>query len=340
MTDDGLVIKKLEAAGIVGRGGAGFPTHLKWLRLKESKIPPGYVGCNASEGELNVFKDAYILEHYPEKVIEGMVVAMDFLRVKEAYFNINRNYYEKFGSKLREITDKLKTEKGLTFNYFIEEPSYIGGETGALLNAIEGKRTQPRLSPPSPSMTGIKGKPVLLNNVETFYDVARVMGGSFKPTRLATLVGPIPHPGVYEVDREATVMEVLKSTGNDPDFDFFVQVGGAASGIVINREQAKTHVLSGCGAVEVYGTNAKPRDVLKRWFDFYEKESCGKCTPCREGSFQLKKLIYETADGEEIPWNKILPIVKLMKKASFCDLGKSLPIPVESYFQNVMGGGF
>jgi len=331
------LLVSLSNAGIVGRGGAAFPTHLKWLRLKEMDTPVGYVVCNASEGELNVKKDAFILERYPEKVVAGMVIAMNFLGTKEAYFNINQHYFQNYGAKLQAITDKLQQEKGYTFRYFIENPSYIGGETGALLNAIEGKRTQPRLSPPSPSITGIHGKPVLLNNVETYYDVARVIEGVFEPTRFINIVGPIPHPGVYQVKRDITVQEALMQTSNLPTFDYFIQIGGSASGEVINRSQASSHELTGCGTIEVYGTNAVDYDVLKRWFDFYACESCGKCTPCREGTHVLHRLLAELQFGQPIPYEKILPIIKTLKTTSFCDLGKSLPIPVESYMKNVLG---
>lgn len=331
------LLKKLEDAGIVGRGGAAFPAHLKWLRLKELGTPVGYVVCNASEGELNVHKDAYILEHFPEMVVAGMVAAMEFLEVREAYFNINERYFERFGKKLQEITSSISNEKNLKFHFFIEKPSYIGGETGALLNAIEGKRTQPRLSPPSPSITGIYGKPVLLNNVETFYDVARVVKGTFEPTRFITMVGPIKNPGVFCVNRDLTVTQALEVTVNIPEYDYFIQVGGSASGEVISKGQAATHPISGCGTVEVFGTDAKPFDVLMRWFEFYAKESCGKCTPCREGTFYLYHLLKDLEYGEEIPWKHILPVIKTMKESSFCDLGKSLPIPVESYMKNILG---
>lgn len=331
------LLVELAKAGIVGRGGAAFPTHLKWLRLKELGTPVGYVVCNASEGELNVHKDAYILDHFPEKVIAGMIIAMDFLDTTEAYFNINQTYFDTYGPRLKAITDKIEQDHGWKFHYFIETPpSYIGGETGALLNAIEGKRCQPRLSPPSPSITGIHGKPVLVNNVETYYDVARVVEGSFEPTRHITIVGPIPHPGVYTLNSDMTVLEALNHTGNLPSNPYFLQVGGSASGEVITSLQAETQKITGCGTVEVFGADATPYDVLYRWFEFYEHESCGKCTPCREGTHQLLNLLKSMKFGDPIPWEKIKPIIHTMKCTSFCDLGKSLPTPVETYMKNIL----
>ena len=330
------LIHELEESGIVGRGGAGFPTHAKLLRLKNLNVPIGGVVCNASEGELNVHKDAFILERYPERVIAGMIAAMDYLDTKEAYFNINERYYENYGPKLKSITDKIEMDHGWKFHYFIEKPSYIGGETGALLNFIEGKRPQPRLSPPSPSMTGIQGKPVLVSNVETYYDIARVVEGSFEPTRFVTVVGPIPQPGVYCLNRDITVNNALKKTNNFPPFDFFVQVGGSASGEVITSDQADIHAVTGCGAIEVYGTDATPYDVLHRWFTFYKSESCGKCGPCREGTSQLYHSLKSMKYGDPLPWDRIRSIITSMKTTSFCDLGKSLSIPVESYMKNIL----
>lgn len=330
------LLKQLAEAGIIGRGGAGFPTDKKWLRLKELGKPIAYVICNASEGELGVKKDIYILEHFPEMVVKGMVAAMEFLNTKEAYFNINRNYFRSVGKRLQEITSQYEAKKDFKFHFFIEEPSYIGGETGALLNAIEGKRTQPRLSPPSASLAGIFGKPVLVNNVETFYDVARVVDGIFKPTRFVTIIGPVAHPGVYELDRDSSAVQALKKTSNLPDFDFFVQVGGSASGEVITSKQAESYQLTGCGSVEVYGTDAKPYDVLMCWFEFYFKQSCGKCTPCREGTYQLYKMLKNLEFGQDLPWDQIKEIIYTMKLTSFCDLGRSLVIPVESYMKNIL----
>lgn len=330
------LLDKLAEAGVVGRGGASFPTDKKWLRLKQLDQPVGYVVCNASEGEPGVKKDLYILENYPAMVLAGMVTAMDFLNCHEAYFNINRNYYQLLGEKLKDLAKVYEDSKGYHFHFFIEEPSYIGGETGALLNAIEGKRTQPRLSPPSPSLTGIFGKPVLVNNVETFYDVARVVDGSFEPTRFVTITGEASHPGVYQLHRDSRVLSALQITNNIPNDNYFVQVGGIASGEVISQEMLENYQLTGCGSIDIYLSDAKPYDVLMRWFEFYFNESCGKCTPCREGSYQLYQLLKNLQFGEDMPWQQIKQLVSTMKITSVCDLGKSLAIPVESYIKNIL----
>jgi len=329
------LLAKIEKAGLVGRGGASFPVHLKWQRIKSLSNPKKYVVCNASEGEPGVKKDFHVLKNFATEVFKGMLLTMDFLGSKEAYLNINQNYYRELKEKIDSLVS-ICQKKGYLINIFEEEPSYIGGETGALLNAIEGKKTEPRSSSPSPSITGIFGCPTLVHNVETFYDVARVADGTFKSTRFSTLLG-VKNPGVYEVLNTQKITEILRETNNYPDFAFFVQVGGGASGEVLTVEQAENRELIGCGSIEVFSIETKPQEFLSKLFSFYAKESCGKCTPCREGSWQLKKIITELEQNNEIPWNKISPIIQAMDKSSFCDLGRSIVLPVRSYAKNILG---
>lgn len=329
------LLAKIEKAGLVGRGGASFPVYLKWQRIKSLSNPKKYVVCNASEGEPGVKKDFHVLKNFTAEVFKGMILTMDFLGTKEAYLNINQNYYRELKEKIDSLVS-ICQKKGYLINIFEEEPSYIGGETGALLNAIEGKKTEPRSSSPSPSITGIFGCPTLVHNVETFYDVACVADGTFKSTRFSTLLG-VKKPGVYEVLNTQKIAEILRETNNYPDFAFFVQVGGGASGEVLTAEQAENRELIGCGSIEVFSLETKPQEFFSKLFSFYAKESCGKCTPCREGSWQLKKIITELEQNNEIPWNKISPIIQAMDKSSFCDLGRSVVLPVRSYAKNILG---
>lgn len=329
------LLAKIEKAGLVGRGGAAFPVHLKWQRMKGLTNPKKYVVCNASEGEIGVQKDFFILENFAEEVFKGILLAMDFLETKEGYFYINANYYEKLKNKIDPLVELFK-QKGYLINIFIEEPSYIGGETGSLLNAIEGKKTQPRFPSPSPSVLGIFGCPVLLHNVETLYDVARVATDKFEKTRFSTILG-VRKEGVYRVNSEEKVAEVLRKTNNYPDFDFFVQVGGGASGEIFTKAQAEEAIISSCGSIEVYPVTTSAFDFLTKIFNFYDKESCGKCTPCRDGSSQLKKLLENLDQNSEMPWSAIKPIIKVMEKGSFCGLGRSIVPPVRSYAKNILG---
>ncbi len=326
------ILEKIKAAGLVGRGGAEFPTALKWEMVKKAKGEKKYVICNASEGELGLFKDLFILKNHTEQVFEGMIIAMDFLETKEAYFNINRDYYE----ELRESIDGLigkYAKDGYRFTVFQEHPSYAGGEETVLLNAIEGKRIQPRLKPPYPSDAGLYGMPTLIHNVETLYNVTDVRNGKFEDRRFYCISGPVDHEGVYHLPASFTIQKVLKETKNIPDFPFFAQIGGSASGVVYNKDQLGDHKVSGAGSIEIYREDILPKEILMKWFTFYMNESCGKCTPCREGSYQLHHM---TKDAKEIPWDGIFEIVEAMEETSFCALGKSVGIPVRSYFENVL----
>lgn len=327
------LLKKIEDAKLVGRGGAGFPTHIKWNFVEKAKGTKKYVICNASEGEIGLFKDIYILDHFTEDVFEGMRLAMDFLGTKHAWFNMNANYYRNLQNKLEEQIAKYK-KMGYDFRIFQEKPSYIGGEETALLNAIEGKRAKPRLKPPFPAEKGLFGKPTLVHNVETLYNICQVNRGDFKDNRFYCLLGPVCYPGVYELPAEMTLHEVMKNTNNIPEFDYFVQIGGSASGIVYNSEQLKTEKMSGGGSIEVYPADTPPKEMLIKWFEFYARESCGKCTPCREGTYQLHKLIQNC---RQIPWKQITEILDLLEDASFCALGKSVPTAVRTYCENVLG---
>jgi NADH:ubiquinone oxidoreductase subunit F (NADH-binding) len=330
------LLHQIADAQLIGRGGAGFPVADKWRRMKEHQSNKKLVVCNGSEGEPDVKKDWYILLNFPEKVFQGMMLAMDFLETKESYLYLNRDYYQKLKKELDPLFKKYLDE-GYLINLFLEKPSYIGGETGSLLNSIEGKKAQPRLKPPSPSISGINGVPVLLQNVETFYDIALVAEGKYENRRFVT-INNTQNEGVFALDRDLTVAEALKSTDNYPDFTFFVQVGGGASGNVFHKKQLDEQFLAGCASITLYPLETDVLHILRQWADFYAKESCGKCAPCREGSWQVKRLVDQALldnQADEELWKKILIIVNNMEKTSICGLGQALIVPLKSYYQNV-----
>jgi NADH:ubiquinone oxidoreductase subunit F (NADH-binding) len=331
VTDD--ILEKIREANLVGRGGAGFPAHVKWSAVQKAEAKKKYVICNVSERELGVFKDFHILQNHAEKVFEGILIAMEYVGSNECYFNFNADYYEKLKDSIDALTEKYGKEKSVHFHVFKEAPSYIGGEETALMNSIEGKRLQPRLKPPYPTEAGLFGKPTLIHNAETFYNVALVAHDAFENKRFYSISGEVRKEGVYHLPSDLTVLQVLDQTDNLPDFDYFVQAGGGASGVVLNSEQLADRTVGGTGSLIVYRLDANPRDVLLHWLEFYDAESCGKCAPCREGTYQLHKLVKE---NEEIPWEKMEPILDVLDQTSFCPLGRSLPIPVRSYYQNVL----
>jgi NADH:ubiquinone oxidoreductase subunit F (NADH-binding) len=326
------LITKIEKAGLVGRGGAGFPTAAKWKNVKNAPGEKKYVVCNASEGEIGLLKDFYILKNYPERVLKGLVLALDYINSKEAFINLNKKYYRKLKSRLSPLI-KNYNRKGYNIQIFVEEPSYIGGEETAIFTAIEGGRTEPRLKPPYPTVAGLFGKPTIINNVETLYDAACVTDGTFENKRFFSLSGKIKHRGVFNLPADWSIEKILKETGNYPDFDFFAQIGGSASGLVLNQKQLKDQKMIGGGGVEVYPKKKNPRKILLRWFDFYRNESCGKCGPCRMGTFQLYNLV---KTSRTVPWAEIFRILETMKQTSFCALGRGVAEPVLSYYSNVL----
>lgn len=326
------LIKKLEKAGLVGRGGAAFPTHLKWKFTKQTKDSPKYVVCNASEGEPGIFKDIYLLKNHLEEVMLGMKLAMDYLKTKEGYLNINKVYYANIKKKLDHLIRSYRA-KGYRFHVYKEEPSYIGGEESALLNAIEGKKTQPRIKPPYSSEKGLFEKPTIVHNVETLYDIACVANNKYEKKRFCCISGPVKNPGPYHLDRDITVEQALKETDNLPDYPFFVQIGGSVSGPVYNQKQIGKQKLTGAGSIEVYKTSTPANKVLFKWFSFYNEESCGKCTPCREGTYQLYHLL---RGNKKIPWDKVMDIAEALEETSFCALGASLVTPIKTYYKNIL----
>jgi len=326
------LITKIEKAGLIGRGGAEYPTARKWREVKKSQGRPKYVICNASEGEIGLFKDIYILKNYSEQVIRGMVLALDYLKAKDAFLNINKKYYFQVKSKLTEAVKKYNL-RGYNIRIFQEEPSYIGGEETALLNAVEGKRTEPRLKPPYPSSSGLFDKPTLINNVETFYNVACLEDDVFSDKRFYSVSGKVKNSGVYHLSADLTIEKVLKETDNYPDFEFFVQIGGSASGQICNKRQIKKQKMTGAGGLEVYDKKTDPKRIILRWIKFYQTESCGKCGPCRMGTYQLYYLI---KNSKGVPWKEIFDILETTEETSFCGLGKSVSTPIISYYQNVL----
>lgn len=321
------IITKLKNSKLTGRGGAGFPTWQKWEMVKKEKAEKKFVVCNGSEGEPGVKKDGYILEHYPDEVIKGIKTAIDYLGAVAGYLFINQELFKKFGNFLDKKLDGTKIE-------LVRKPhgaGYIGGEETALLNAIEGARIEPRLKPPFPTVSGLWGYPTLINNVETFYDISLIMEGKYKNRRFYTINGDCLWTGVYELFENYSIEQVLKETKNYPDFDFFVQVGGDASGEILNSKQLK-QLAKGAGSITVYSVlKHTPIDLMKKWIDFFLKESCGQCTPCREGMYRLKELINQ----KDPDMSLFFDLLKNLQDTSFCALGSSLPYPIESLLTNV-----
>ncbi len=329
------IIKKLENENITGMGGASFLTSSKWEMVKNAKSDIKYIVCNAAEGEPGVKKDKYILENYLENVIYGINIARNFLekdsngKVKvKVFLFLNHRYYFRLKKEIDKILKKNK------ISLFIKQfdAGYIAGEETSLLNAIEGSRIEPRLKPPYPTVRGLWDCPTIVNNVETFYNVSLVASSEYNNERFYTISGDCKKSGVYKLSNKITIEKVLKETGNLPTYNFFVQVGGDASGIVLNKKQLRRKII-GAGSITIHKmNNHNPIEIIKEWVDFFLHESCGQCTAGREGTYRLSKIIKE----ENIKWGLFLEILNLLEQTSFCSLCGSAPIPIKSYIKNIL----
>lgn len=307
------IITKIKASGILGRSGSGFPVGQKWQMVKEEKSDKKYIVCNAASGEPLVLKDEYILEHYAGEMVEGVEIALKTIDKSSAYIYLRKDFYSKFKNKLEKLT------KGLKISFFKKRGGYLAGEETALCQVIEGKRPEPRLKPPFPTQFGLFNRPTLINNVETFYYVSKIAKNKYDKTRFYTINGQVKKKGVYQLPLNWPIEKVLKETGNWPQFDFFVQAGGGASGEILTREELKKKQVSGPGAIIVY--NKKQTDFFKlmlKWVNFFMQENCDKCVPCREGVYQIKEIIKKG----KIDKKKLDDLNFVLSETSFCGLGK------------------
>lgn len=346
------ILKKIADAGLVGRGGACYPTAKKWSGVKAALVgkKQGYIIVNGAEGEPGVKKDGYIFHYHAAEVINGVYLADQFLgakKIKKIYIFLNREYFKNYAAGLKTVSAAKKYQAlSAKTEFFIkpEKLTYISGEETALLNLIEGKKVEPRLKPPYPTEHGLYGRPTLINNLETFYNVSLVAADRYEDKRFYTVSGAVKRRGVYALPANLTIEEVLRQTNNYPSEPFFVQVGGDACGEVFNSDQLVTPV-EGAGSIMVYDARRTDKQkLIKYWLNFYREQSCGQCTVCREGTYRLWEMINEKipvgAKGKhkrEIDWKLFWEIINGLEESSFCALGSALAIPLKSYFENIKG---
>ncbi|MDD4624769.1 MAG: NADH-ubiquinone oxidoreductase-F iron-sulfur binding region domain-containing protein [Candidatus Paceibacterota bacterium] len=319
-----MIIERLKKEGLKGRGGAAFPTGLKWEAVKNAKADKKYVICNASEGEPGVLKDLFILRKYPEEVIKGINLAMREIGSDSAYIFLNPKYFPKLEKKLK------KAIKDLPIVLFKKPHGYICGEESTLLNVIEGKPKMPRLKPPFPTEKGLWDYPTLINNVETFYQAVQVAEGKYKAERFYTLGGKVKKKGIAVLPENFTVRQILEHTGNWPNFDFFVQVGGGMSGEILVSEELD-RPAGGAGSIIIYKKNANPMKIMRKWARFFMNESCGQCVPCREGTFRLNEALKRKDFDREL----VEDILFVLSEASLCPLGKGAAVPFIGYLNKI-----
>jgi NADH-quinone oxidoreductase subunit F len=338
------VTEEVKASGLRGRGGAGFPCGAKWEMARQSAGDEKYLICNADEGEVGTFKDRYILEHNPFALVEAMAIAAYAIGAKKTYIYLRAEYRFLLEGLQRAIT-KCK-DKGYLKHLEIEiregAGAYICGEESALMNSIEGKRGESRFRPPFPTKSGLFEKPTIINNVETLVNVPHIIekGADWyrglgteqsKGTKIFCVSGDVERPGVYEMELGCSLRELMDLSGAKNIK--WVQVGGSTGGIIPfeNLETPLSYeTVLGSGAVMVFD---RTRDVIEftyRTMEFLNEESCGKCTPCREGTEVMVEILGRLVNGEGAfeDMDVLEELSETMKLSALCGLGQSAPIPV------------
>ena len=366
------VIKVVKDSGLRGRGGAGFPTGLKWEFTYKIPSDEKYVICNADEGEPGTFKDRLILEGDPYRIVEAMTIAGYAVGAKKGYIYI-RGEYKLSIDRMQKAIQTAK-EYGLlgdnilgsNFSFDIEvrkgAGAYICGEETALIESLEGKRGVPRIKPPYPVSQGLRNKPTVVNNVETLANIPdivrngaewfRQFGTEKCPgTKVYTILGDVINAGLIEVEMGTPLREIIFQYGGGiKDGKKFkcALVGGAAGAFLgeemldvkMDFENLKEYkAVLGSGAILVMNESACIVDMLKSILRFFEHESCGRCTPCRVGTKRLVEIInrFANLEGSEEDIDEMVNISLVMKDTSFCPLGQSVHLPVVSairYFKD------
>ncbi len=346
------IIQDVLDSGLKGRGGAGFPTGLKWKYTAAEKSPVKYVVCNADEGEPGTFKDREILDRVSHKVYGGMLIAGKAIGAKEGIVYLRGEYRYLLPKLLMELDSFQKQIKEIGFDFTIEyrmgSGAYICGEESALFESIEGKRGEPRNKPPYPTVSGLFDKPTSINNVETLVTAMMIMvHGSEKFVQLGTkdsrgskvfsVSGDTPTPGIFELELGMSVQHFVDEFG-DGDTKA-VQVGGA-SGFCVPRKKFTDTIIGfegvpTGGSIKLFNSSRSMYNVLHNYLDFFAEESCGQCTPCRVGCQQLLKGIEKVKKGEvhSTYLNELLKLAETMKISAKCGLGQS----VGNAFRTIIG---
>lgn len=306
-----VILKKLNQQKLCGRGGAGFPTGKKWEMFWRAKAEKKYIICNASEGDPQVKKDKFILEHYADEVVGGIKLALESFPQSKAYLYLKKDYYQKFQKKLLRLT------KGLPIVLFKKPGDYLAGEETSILEAIEGRRPEPRFKPPYPIEQGLFNEPTLINNVETFYFIAKISQNAYKNERFYSVSGDVKNPGVFILKEGLVIEEILRQTGNLPKNNrYFVQAGGSLGEFFLPEEI--NGPFEGLASIVVYNSEiTNPFALAKKIIRFALYQNCDKCTPCREGIYRL----WELFSQKNLDQNTLKDIFQVLDETSYCPLG-------------------
>ncbi len=362
MTPEGI-IAEVSAAGLRGRGGAGFPTALKWAACRRSPATPKYLIVNGDEGDPGAFMDRSVLEADPHAVLEGLTIGARAVGAAKGFLYIRNEYplaLERIGTAIGQAREYGLLGKGILgtdFDFDVEvvrgAGAFVSGEETALMASVEGRRAYPRQRPPYPTERGLWGRPTVINNVETWANVPSIvlrgaawfssMGTpSSKGTKIFSLVGKINNTGLVEVPMGITLREIIEGIGGGvPRGRAFkaVQIGGPSGGCIprdlldltIDYESLKAAgSMMGSGGMIVMDEDTCMVDIARYFLEFTRGESCGKCAPCRMGTDQMASVLGRIVRGEgaEDDLAKLETLAKTLQRGSLCGLGQTAPNPV------------
>lgn len=366
------IIEEIKKSGLRGRGGAGFPTHIKWQSARNSQSDEKYIVCNADEGDPGAFMDRAVLEGDPHRVLEGMMIAGIAVGAQTGIIYV-RAEYPLAVKRLKIAIEELRTagylgknilNSGFDFDFGIMmgAGAFVCGEETALLASLGGNRGMPVTKPPFPAQKGFRKQPTNINNVETFANVSWIIengGDAFaamgtegsKGTKVFALAGRVKRGGLVEVPMGLTINDIVFGIcgGIKDGADIkAVQMGGPSGGCIpknmldtpIDYESiAQTGAIMGSGGMIVMDEKTCMVDMAKFFMDFTSKESCGKCVPCRIGTTRMLEILERIADGNGVPEDidTLVELGESIKTGALCGLGNSAPNPVLTtikYFKN------
>ena len=365
------LLARIKAAGLRGMGGAGYPTNQKWENVRNSSSPERYVICNADESEPGTIKDRFIMTHLPHLVIEGMVLAGLCTGAKRGYFYIRHEYQEQEDIIRQELSRAyrngwigkkiLGTDLSFEITLFISPGGYICGEETALLEAIEGKRAEPRNKPPFMASAGLWGKPTIIDNVETLALAASIAikgadwfnsfgANGFTGLKFVAVTGDVEKPGVFEVPMGTKYSDLIYNYGggilNGRKLLGFAPSGPSSGFLPAGMAELpmdwktlnQAGSMVGSGAIVVCADNRCMLDMALNAVRFFRNESCGKCVPCRVGSQKLVEILEDWTKTKGSSKESDLPLVgelfHALRQTSICGLGQFLPAPLQSVLKH------
>lgn len=360
------IIEEIKASNLRGRGGAGFPTGLKWSFMPRNAPGDKYIVCNSDEGEPGTCKDRDIMTYNPHQLVEGLAVAIYVVGARAAYNYIRGEFwlpYERVEQAIKEATEAgfigsnaMGSGVDIHIHNHLGAGAYICGEETALLNSLEGKKGQPRFKPPFPANHGLYGKPTNVNNTETYASVPVILEKGAKwfadlgiegngGTKIFCMTGDVNQPGNFEVPMGTPFVDLLEMAGGVRNGHKIKAVipGGSSCKILTGDEMmpltmdydalGKAGSMLGSGACIVLDETRCMVEALSNLLDFYDHESCGQCTPCREGSGWIARTLRDILKGKGNPGDceKLVDLANKVEGHTICVFGEAFAWPVQSY---------